>query len=159
MQDKEYGFEYQVEAMYFDYATTSTPEPSYTYGNFDYEYIKVFLDETDFSDLVDKYDLTVELEEIGLSYDGNLYDAFYTPTINFRTDEELDEDEINEILSYTYYALQDFDKKREHFTRNEYCKTVYFHVWCAPSEKDKSLGRVRGGDHDVFGYRTEHRDR
>lgn len=157
MKDKEYGFEYQVEAMYFDYSTSIKPEPSYTYGNFDYEYLKVFMEETDFSDLIEKYDLTVELEEITLGQDGKLYNAFYSPTINFNTDLELDEDDINEILSFTYHALQDFDKKREHFTRNEYCKTVYFYVWCAPSEHERELGHVRGGDHGIFGYRTENR--
>ena len=158
MKDKEYGFEYQVEAMYFDYATSSRPEPSYTYGNFDYEYLKVFMEETDFSELIEKYDLTVEIEEITLSQDGEFYNAFYTPTINFNTELELDEDEIQEILSFTYYALQKFDEEREHFTRNDYCKTVYFQVYCAPNERERELGRVRGGDHGIFGYRTEHRE-
>ncbi|MBO7339584.1 MAG: hypothetical protein J6U66_05900 [Lachnospiraceae bacterium] len=101
--------------------------------------------------------MTVEVEEIKLGFDGKLYDPFYSPKINFRTERELSDDEVNDILGRTYYALQEFDESRGHFSRNEYCKTVYFYVWCAPSEKDKSLGRVYGGDHGIFGYSTEHR--
>lgn len=159
MKDSEYGFEYQVQATYADYATTFSPEPSYSYGNFDHEYLKVFLEKTDFSRIIDQYDLTVELEEItfGKGHGGKLYDGLYSPRINFNTDRELDEDAIKDILSTTYYALQEFDKKREHFSRNNYCKDVYFYVWCAPNEREKSLGQFKGGDHGVFGFRTEHR--
>lgn len=157
MKDLEYGFEYQVSALYIDYAYSSKPEPSYSYGDFDYRLLQVFLDGTDFSDLIDQYDLTVEIEEIRRGADQILYDPFYSPKINFRTERELSDEEVNDILGFTYYALQKFDEPRGHFSRNEYCKTVYFYVWCAPSEKDKSLGRKYGGSHGVFGYNTEHR--
>lgn len=157
MKDKEYGFKYQVEAMYMDYATSLTPEPSYTAASFDYEYLKVYLDETDFSEIVDKYDLTIELEEIRMSYDGKCYDPFYSPHINCRTDRELNSDEKKEILSFVYNTLKDFDKDRGHFTRNEYCKDVYFYVWSAPSASEQANGQVKSSEHGIFGYRSEHR--
>lgn len=154
MKDKEYGFIYQVEANYID-----SNQPTYTYGNFDHEYIEVFLDETDYSDLIGKYDLKIELKDIDLNYDGETYSAFYHPEIEFRTERNLTNDEMKEILEFTYYALKDFDAERQHFTRNDYCKYVSFSVWCAPSEKDKSLGRVYSTSSGMFGYETEHRQR
>ena len=157
MKDKEYGFQYQVEAMYEDYSTSTSPYPSYTSGSFDYEYLKVYLEKTDFSDLIDRYGLTIEQEEIRTTNDGRSYDPFYSPQIDFHTDRILSDDEFNEILGYIYSSLQDFDRSREHFTHSDYCKTVYFYVWCAPTEEDKALGKVRRSEHGIFGYRTEHR--
>ena len=157
MKDKELGFKYQVSAMYMDYATSLTPEPSYSYGNFDYEYMQVFLDETDFSEIVDKYDLTIELEEIEFGHDGETYDPFYNATVNFNTERQLDEDEMHEILEFAYDALRDFDE-REHFSRNQYCKEAYFYVWCAPSDRDRELGHKYTSDCRIFGWRSEHRN-
>ena len=49
MKDQEYGFLYQVSTRYLDYSTSRKPEPSYSYGDFDYRLLLVFLEETDFS--------------------------------------------------------------------------------------------------------------
>ena len=151
MEDKEYGFTYQVEA-YYTKVSSYEPDANYLSEDFDYQYLKVFLDETDFSDLIDKYELDIVLEEPQPAKTEGLY-MFYNPTIKFYTDLQLSEDDNAEIMQFTYDSLQKFDAKRKHFTRNESCSSVFLHTYCAPSEKEAALGKKYGGESGRYGYK------
>lgn len=151
MEDKEYGFTYQVEA-YYTKVSSYEPQANYLSEDFDYQYLKVFLDETDFSKLVEKYELNIVLEEPQPANTEGLY-MFYNPTINFYTDQQLSEDENAEIMQFTYDSLQDFDAKRKHFTRNDSCSSVFLHIYCKPSEKEAATGKVYGGASGRYGFK------
>lgn len=153
MKDKEYGFTYQVIVTYRKYATSRKPVPSYICEDFDYYYLLEFLDEDPLEDIVEKYDLTIELNEPEDGVNEGVY-LYYSPTMKFWTDLELSQDEIDDILSTAYYALEDFDD-RQRFTENAESHSVFLHVFCAPSERDKELGKKYGGGSSRFGYRYE----
>ena len=153
MKDKEFGFTYQVEVTDRKYSTSRKPYPSYVCPDFDYHYIMAFLDEDYLSDVVQKYELTIEVDEPREAYTEGLLVAEYA-TIDFYTELELTQDEIDDILGTTYYGLEDFDE-RKHFTKNEYSHCVFFHVYCAPSERDKELGRKYGGGNGKYGFKYE----
>ena len=78
---------------------------------------------------------------------------FYNPTIDFRTERELSDEERKEIMQFTYDSLKEFDKVRHHFTRNESCSSVFYHIYCKPSEEEAARGIKFGGESGRYGYK------
>ena len=154
MKDKEYGFEYQVEVIYYEYSTSPKPQPYFYCEDFDYYYLQEFLKEADFSKIEEKYELTIEVKELEPAYTEGIY-MTYIPSIDFTTELQLSDEDINEIMTTAYDALQDFDSEREHYTRSEYCESVYLHVYCTPTEEQAANGIVRGGNYGRYGYKYE----
>ncbi len=62
--DTEFGFTYTVEERYHEYSNKSKPVASYYCRDFDYYYLKEFLNRTDLSPVTDKYDITIEQDEL-----------------------------------------------------------------------------------------------
>ena len=151
MEDTEYGFTYRVEAM-----NTAQHKKAWNYmsGEFDYEYLKVFLEKTDYSELIEKYDLTIKLSEPEEAYTEGMI-KLYLATINFYSGKILTQEEQGEILGFTYDALQEFDKDRKHFTRVYACPSVYMHIYCQPTEKEAETGKRYGGESGRYGYKPE----
>ena len=147
MEDEEYGFVYQVEVSYPE-ASKSYHNPSYLVCDFEYFYMQEFFNETDYSELIDKYDLTIEIDERKLTKVEGLY-APYTPHIKFYTDLELTKEETDEIMEFTYNSLKAFDKRDYYF--NELETIVFFAVYCAPNEKERERGLKYGGDSGSYG--------
>lgn len=151
MEDTEYGFTYRVEAMN---TAQHKKDWNYTSGEFDYEYLKVFLEKTDYSELIDKYDLTIEQSETEPAYTEGMIMP-YLATINFYSGKILTQEEQSEILGFTYDALEEFDKDRKHFTRVYACPSVYMHIYCQPTEKEAETGKKYGGESGRYGYKPE----
>ena len=148
-EDTEYGFTYRVEAL-----NTAQHKNYWNYesSEFDYEYVKTFLEQTDYSELIDKYDLRIEQNEL-LSAKTEGMVMPYIATIKFYSDKVLTTEEQNEILGFTYSALEEFDKTRQHFTRTYACTSVYMHIFCTPTEKEAATGKKYGGESGRFGYK------
>ena len=152
LEDEEYGFTYQVEAYYTKLPSSRNPEANYLSEDFDYQYLLVFLEKTDFSKLVEKYDLELVCDPPKPANTEGLY-MFYNPTIDFRTERELSDEERKEIMQFTYDSLKEFDKVRHHFTRNESCSSVFYHIYCKPSEEEAARGIKFGGESGRYGYK------
>ena len=152
LEDNEYGFTYQVEAYYTKLSSSRTMEANYLSEEFDYKYLQVFLERTDFSELVEKYELEIVLDPPKPAKTEGLF-MFYNPTLDFRTERELSEEERKEIMDFAYYSLKQFDQERQHFIRNAACSSVFLHIYCKPSEKEASRGMKYGGSNGRYGYK------
>ena len=153
LKDNEYGFEYTVNKYYAEYNGKKYNTPTYICHDFDYYYLQEFLNATDYSELADKYDLTIELEELRPSATEGVYDTYFS-TINIYSDQQLTDAQLDAIFDFTYDALQEFDV-RKHFTKNEYCNRVCISIYCAPTEEEAANGYVYGGDMAYYGYAAE----
>lgn len=151
MEDTEYGFTYRVEALN---TAQHKKDFNYTSGEFDYEYLKVFLEKTDYSELIDKYDLTIEQSETEPAFTEGMIMP-YLATINFYSGKILTQEEQSEIFGFTYSALEEFDKDRKHFTRVYACPSVYMHIYCQSTEKEAANGKKYGGESGRYGYKPE----
>lgn len=149
LEDTEYGFTYRVEALN---SAQHKRYWNYVSGEFDYEYVKEFLKETDYSELIDKYDLRIEQNELQPAKTEGMV-LLYNPTIKFYSEQVLSQEAQNEILSFTYYALEEFDKTRKHFTRTYACTSVYMHIYCTPTEEEAANGKKYGGESGRYGYK------
>ncbi len=149
LEDKEYGFTYRVEALN---TAQHKNDWSYVSGEFDYEYLKVFLEETDYSELIDKYDLRIEQSQLEPAKTEGMVMP-YNATIKFYSDQVLTMEQQAEIFDYTYSSLEEFDKKRQHFTRTYSCTSVYMHIFCKPTEKEEATGKKYGGESGRYGYK------
>ena len=144
MKDSEFGFTYTVNAYWKRYGSIlNKPKAEYYCNDFDKPYMQEFIKATDFSPITDKYGLTVDIKD-----DGN---GYYIATLILQTDRDLTEEEAGEIFTFVYFKLQDFDS-RNHFTKNEYCTSVYIHVRSAPTEEQKELGHQFNDWSRIYGY-------
>ena len=144
MEDSEYGFTYTVNAYYRTYGSSlNRPKADYSCYDFDKYYMQEFIRATDFSPVADKYDLSIEIND-----DDN---GIYLPRITLETDLELTDEEAGEILTFTYYRLEEFDQRR-HFTMNEYCTSVGIHLYCAPTQEQREAGIPHNGWSRTYGY-------
>jgi len=151
MEDTEYGFEYQVEALLMNYSTSLTPYATYNSEDFYYYYEEEFLKRADLSSITEDYKLTFELEELKPAYTEGMYMP-YTNTLTVRTDMELTDEAVEEILKTVMDELERFDRDRQVFTKDPTSKSVWINIFSAPTEKDRSLGRKYGGGSRVYGY-------
>ena len=152
LEDEEYGFTYQVEAYYTKLASSRSMDANYLSEEFDYKYLQVYLEKTDYSELIEKYDLQIVLDPPKPANTEGLY-MLYNPTLDFRTDRELSDEERKEIMEFAYYSLKQFDDNRKHFIRNAACSSVFMHIYCKPSEKEAARGMKYGGTSGRYGYK------
>ena len=144
MEDSEYGFTYTVNAYYRTYGSfLNKPKAEYSCYDFDKCYMQEFMRETDYSPIVDKYDLTIDIHD-----DGN---GLYLARITLETELELTDEDAEEILTFTYNKLEEFDQRR-HFTMNKYCTSVGVHLYCAPTEEQQEAGIPHNGWLKTYGY-------
>ena len=144
MKDSEYGFTYTVTALYKRYGSIfNKPKADYSCYDFDKYYMQEFMRATDFSPIADKYDLSIDINDED--------NSIYLPGITMWTDLELTDEEAGEILTFTYYRLEEFDQRR-HFTMNEYCTSVGVQLHCAPTQDQREAGIPHNGWSRMYGY-------
>ncbi len=125
--DEEYGFKYYVYTATYTrkkqdfeyYETVST-----TISDFDSKYIDCFMDDFDYSDIAEEYDLEITVESQKVLKDYSTYhvhnidhDAL-DDMIIVRTDRDLTKSEEDDILEFIKEAVKDFDT-RGHFKFEE----------------------------------------
>lgn len=150
MQDKEFGFTYQVSATYQDYSTSIKPEPTYDSSEFEYLYLKTFLETADLKDITERFGLVFEQDEPGTSGAKFMY---YVPSFDIDTEQVLDDSEFDEIMSKVYTELEKFDAKREHYTRSDYCHGVHYTLFAGPSEEYRANGKFHNSARGYYGYK------
>ena len=144
MRDLQYGFTYTVNALYRKYGSSlNKPSANYSCADFDEPYMKEFIKTADLSPVADKYQLTTDINATG--------EVYYVPMLEFETDLELTDEQANEILTFSYEKLEEFDQRR-HFTKNENSSAVKVCLFYAPTEEQKASGIPHNSKSRTYGY-------
>lgn len=149
--DTEFGFTYTVEERYHEYSNKSKPVASYYCRDFDYYYLKEFLNRTDLSPVTDKYDITIEQDELIETKNKDIYNIYFNG-ISMWTDRSLTDAEGSEVMEFVYNALDSFDT-RDHFTKDPNCTSVSYALYCAPREEEAAVGTPHHMFSGRYGYR------
>ena len=149
--DTEFGFTYTVEERYHEYSNKSKPVASYYCRDFDYYYLKEFLSRTDLSQVTNKYDITIEQDELIETKNKDIYNIYFNG-ISMWTDRSLTDAEGSEVMEFVYNALDSFDT-RDHFTKDPNCTSVSYALYCAPREEEAAVGTPHHMFSGRYGYR------
>lgn len=147
MRDLEYGFTYNIKVTYTRYSTGL--KPSYSYADFDSQYIKAFVDNTDFSEL-DEYNFKIIVDDSHDRYiDKSGQITFESPTTNYMIDQN-----ENLIFEFLYEKLTKFDTRR-HFTRTIYSPQLFIYVrYPTTKEYQEAYGVYYKSYTRVYSYRS-----
>ena len=151
--DSDYGFTYTVEERYTKYSNKSKPVVSYYCRDFDYYYLKAFLDKTDLSEITDKYEITIKQDELIESKNKDIYNI-YIARFSMWTEKEISDLEGNRIMETVYNALDAFDS-RDHFTKDPDCTALFFELYCAPREEEAAVGTPHHIFSGRYGYKQK----
>ena len=139
MKDKEYRFTYVVSELRM---TSSIYKYSvYNVEDFCFYYLQEFMDEADLEDIIDEYDLTIEVEEPKENTHGQPELVSYSPKIMITTDMLLSEEDNSAIASELIDELEDFDSDREVFTQKDSSSCVFIEIRSQAWDNDTSTGR------------------
>ena len=97
--DTEFGFTYTVEERYHEYSNKSNPVASYYCRDFDYYYLKEFLNRTDLSPVTDKYDISLTDAE-----GSEVMEFVYNALDSFDTRDHFTKDPNCTSVSYALYC-------------------------------------------------------
>ena len=114
-------------------------------------YLKEFLNRTDLSPVTDKYDITIEQDELIETKNKDIYNIYFNG-ISMWTDRSLTDAEGSEVMEFVYNALDSFDT-RDHFTKDPNCTSVSYALYCAPREEEAAVGTPHHMFSGRYGYR------
>ncbi len=110
-----------------------------------------FLNRTDLSPVTDKYDITIEQDELIETKNKDIYNIYFNG-ISMWTDRSLTDAEGSEVMEFVYNALDIFDT-RDHFTKDPNCTSVSYALYCAPREEEAAVGTPHHMFSGRYGYR------
>ena len=151
LTDSEYGFTYTVREEIKQNSGKRKQNVSYACEDFDYYYVKEFLNQTDLSSVTDKYDINIEINELKPGATEGYYFT-YVPTIKLSTKVAITDEEGNEIMQFIYDSIQSFDS-RKRFTKDSRSTSVFFDLYSAPTDEDKNAGKENHSLHGKYGYK------
>ena len=155
-EDEEYGFKYYVYTASHTrkmqdveyYETVST-----TVSDFDEQYLDCFMEDFDYSDIADEYDLEFSVESQTVLKDYSTYhvhnidhDALDSMII-VRTDRDLTKSEEDDILKFIKKAVKKFDSRGHfYFEEDSMGRTVSYYlrmvIISPPEQEDTDDGRT-----------------
>ena len=150
IKDTELDFIYTVEERSEQSSNRKKTYISYTCHDFDYYYLRAFLNRTDFSSITDKYDITFGIDDLIPTINEGIYYP-YVARIVINTDSLLTDNDGNEIIRFFYNALDEFDN-RNHFTKDPNCTSTWIELFSAPNEEEISSGIPHHSYKVIYGY-------